>query len=85
MCAAFLLILFLPMGQPRFENAVLEGLCLTQWHAREHVIPCLLPAFVIAGAMAVYIKRHHRRGRHAHPSARGGRRDCRGGQGAGQR
>ncbi|MCQ4261509.1 hypothetical protein CXK91_02285 [Stutzerimonas stutzeri] len=55
MCAAFLLIFFLPLGQPRFENAVLEGLRLTQWYAREHVILCLLPAFVIAGAMAVYI------------------------------
>ncbi len=55
MCVAFLLIFFLPMGQPRFENAVLEGLRLTQWYAREHVILCLLPAFVIAGAMAVYI------------------------------
>lgn len=54
-CAGFLLIFFLPMGQPRFENAVLEGLRLTQWYAREHVILCLLPAFVIAGAMAVYI------------------------------
>ncbi|KRW65447.1 permease [Pseudomonas sp. TTU2014-105ASC] len=55
MCVAFLLVFFLPMGQPRFENAVLEGLRLTQWYAREHVILCLLPAFVIAGAMAVYI------------------------------
>lgn len=55
LCAGFLLIFFLPMGQPRFENAVLEGLRLTQWYAREHVILCLLPAFVIAGAMAVYI------------------------------
>lgn len=52
MSAAFLLIFFLPMGQPRFENTVLEGLRLTQWHAREHVILCLLPAFVIAAAMA---------------------------------
>ncbi len=51
-CAAFLLIFFLPMDQPRFENAVLEGLRLTLWHAREHVILCLLPAFVIAAAMA---------------------------------
>jgi hypothetical protein len=41
MCAAFLLIFFLPMGQPRFENAVLEGLRLTQWYAREHVILCV--------------------------------------------
>jgi len=55
MCALFLLIFFLPVGQPRFENAVLEGLRLTQLYAREHVILCLLPAFVIAGAMAVYI------------------------------
>ena len=55
MCVAFLLVFYLPMGQPRFENAVLEGLRLTQWYAREHVILCLLPAFVIAGAMAVYI------------------------------
>lgn len=55
MSAIFLAIFFLPMGQPRFENAVLEGLRLTQWYAREHVILCLLPAFVIAGAMAVYI------------------------------
>ena len=43
------------MGQPRFDNAVLEGLSLVRWYAREHVILCLLPAFVIAGAMAVYI------------------------------
>ena len=55
MGALFALIFFLPMGQPRFENAVLEGLHLTRWYAREHVILCLLPAFVIAGALAVYI------------------------------
>ena len=54
-CALFLLIFFLPVGQPRFDNAVLEGLSLVRWYAREHVILCLLPAFVIAGAMAVYI------------------------------
>ena len=53
MCALFALIFFLPVGQARFENAVLEGLRLTRWYAREHVILCLLPAFVIAGAMAV--------------------------------
>ena len=55
MSAIFLAIFFLPLGQPRFENAVLEGLRLTQWYAREHVILCLLPAFVIAGALAVYL------------------------------
>ena len=34
---------------------MLEAVYLTNWYAREHVILCLLPAFVIAGAMAVYI------------------------------
>jgi len=51
----FLLIYFLPAGTARFDNAVLEGIRLTHWYAREHVILCLLPAFVIAGAMATYL------------------------------
>ena len=51
----FLVIYFIPAGTARFDNAVLEAVRLTNWYAREHVILCLLPAFVIAGAMAVYI------------------------------
>lgn len=51
----FLLVYFMPVGTARFDNAILEGLYLTNWYAREHVVLCLLPAFVIAGAMAVYI------------------------------
>lgn len=51
----FLLIYFLPAGSERFDNAVLEGIRLTHWYAQEHVILCLLPAFVIAGAMATYL------------------------------
>ncbi len=51
----FLAIYFLPAGNARFDNAVLEAIRLTHWYAREHVILCLLPAFIIAGAMAVYI------------------------------
>ena len=52
---AFLAVYFMPAGTSRFDNAVLEALRLTHWYAQEHVILCLLPAFVIAGAMAVYI------------------------------
>jgi uncharacterized membrane protein YraQ (UPF0718 family) len=55
MLAAFLAIYFIPAGTARFDNAVLEAVRLTNWYAREHVILCLLPAFLIAGAMAVYI------------------------------
>ncbi|WP_207796415.1 permease [Pseudohalioglobus lutimaris] len=55
MAIAFLTIYFLPAGNRRFDNAVLEAIRLTHWYAQEHVILCLLPAFIIAGAMAVYI------------------------------
>jgi len=55
MIAAFLLIYFIPAGTERFDNAVLEAFRLTNWYAREHVILCLLPAFLIAGAMATYL------------------------------
>jgi len=51
----FLAVYFMPAGTSRFDNAVLEAFRLTHWYAQEHVILCLLPAFVIAGAMAVYI------------------------------
>ena len=53
--ATFLVIYFVPAGSERFDNAVLEAVRLTNWYAREHVILCLLPAFLIAGAMAVYL------------------------------
>ncbi len=55
MLAVFLAIYFIPAGTERFDNAVLEAIYLTKWYAREHVILCLLPAFLIAGAMAAYI------------------------------
>ncbi len=51
----FLLLFYLPVGLPRFDRAVLEGLLLTQSYAREHVILCLLPAFFIAGAIGVFL------------------------------
>ena len=53
--AVFLLVFFMPMGAARFDNAILEGLALLNWYAREHVMLCLVPAFFIAGAIAVFI------------------------------
>ena len=55
MAGLFLLAFFLPVGAPRFDNAVMEGLALFHWYAREHVVLCLVPAFFIAGAIAVYL------------------------------
>jgi len=54
--AAFLGIFFLPVGQIRFDQAILEGLHLTKWYAREHLVLCLIPAFFIAGAIAVFVR-----------------------------
>jgi len=51
----FLTFYFLPAGNARFDRAILEGLQLAKWYAREHVLLCLLPAFFIAGAIAVFI------------------------------
>jgi uncharacterized membrane protein YraQ (UPF0718 family) len=53
--AVFLLIFFMPVGVARFDNAMLEGLALLHGYAREHVMLCLVPAFFIAGAIAVFI------------------------------
>lgn len=55
MIAVFLAAFFMPVGTVRFDNAILEGLALLHWYAREHVILCLVPAFFIAGAIAVFI------------------------------
>ena len=55
MLATFLLIYFIPAGTARFDNAVMEAVRLTHWYAQEHVVLCLLPAFLIAGAMSAYI------------------------------
>jgi hypothetical protein len=57
MMGLFLLAFFLPVDVPRFDNAVLEGLALLNWYAREHVLLCLIPAFFIAGAIAVFVSR----------------------------
>ncbi len=53
--AVFLLVFFMPVGAARFDNAILEGLALLNWYAREHVMLCLVPAFFIAGAIAVFV------------------------------
>lgn len=51
----FLACFYLPVGAPRFDNAVTEAFELVKWYAREHVILCLIPAFFIAGAIGVFV------------------------------
>lgn len=53
--AVFLSFYYLPLGTGRFDNAVMEALHLAKWYAQEHVLLCLVPAFFIAGAIAVFV------------------------------
>ncbi len=54
----FLSCYLLPVGTPRFDNAVMESLHLVKWYAREHVLLCLVPAFFIAGAIGVFVSQN---------------------------
>ncbi len=53
--SAFALAFFMPLGNARFKESVMAMLDLTKWYAQEHVILCLLPAFFIAGVIAVFV------------------------------
>ncbi|MBE0536198.1 MAG: permease [Phycisphaerae bacterium] len=51
----FLGCFFIPVGNPRFDSALMESVHLVKWYAQEHVLLCLIPAFFIAGAIAVFV------------------------------
>ena len=51
----FLIFFFLPMDNARFTHSVIESLALAKWYAQAHVLLCLVPAFFIAGAVAVFV------------------------------
>jgi len=53
--AVFLACFYLPVGEARFDNSILEAFHLVKWYAREHVLLCLIPAFFIAGAISVFV------------------------------
>lgn len=59
MLCVFLAFFYLPIEwiqqSHRVKNALWEALYLARWYAQEHVLLCLVPAFFIAGAMAVFV------------------------------
>ena len=55
LAGVFVACFYLPVGRQRFDSAVLEALHMVRWYAREHVLLCLVPAFFIAGAIAVFV------------------------------
>lgn len=51
----FLAVFFLPIESATFNTAVVATFDLAKWYAQEHVILCLLPAFLIAGVISVFV------------------------------
>jgi len=51
----FLFAYLMPLSNPVFQEAIFSAFELTKWYAQEHVLLCLVPAFFIAGVIAVFI------------------------------
>jgi hypothetical protein len=51
----FLAAYWVPFNNPAVETAILEAFKMLGEYAREHVLFCLVPAFFIAGAIAIFV------------------------------
>jgi uncharacterized membrane protein YraQ (UPF0718 family) len=51
----FLGCYYIPWGNAGIRRSGLEAFMMLQEYAREHVLTCLIPAFFIAGAIAVFV------------------------------
>jgi uncharacterized membrane protein YraQ (UPF0718 family) len=51
----FAVAYFIPLGSPKVKEAIYEGFRLLQWYAREHTLPCVVPALFIAGAITTFL------------------------------
>jgi uncharacterized membrane protein YraQ (UPF0718 family) len=51
----FVAAYYVPWRHPLIRQSGLEAFMMLQEYAREHVLTCLIPAFFIAGAIAVFV------------------------------
>jgi uncharacterized membrane protein YraQ (UPF0718 family) len=51
----FLVAYFLPLSNPRIQQAIQESFRLLQWYARNHTLACIVPALFIAGAIITFL------------------------------
>lgn len=54
----FLFAYFLPVEDAMFSSAIIAAFDLVKWYAQEHVLLCLIPAFFIAGVIAVFVSQN---------------------------
>ncbi len=55
MVLAFVVAYFIPLDAFRVELGIMEAFFMLQEYAREHVLLCLVPAFFIAGGIAIFV------------------------------
>ncbi len=51
----FVVAYFLPLGNPKVQEAIQEAFRLLQWYARNHTLACVVPALFIAGAIMTFL------------------------------
>ena len=51
----FLAFYFIPLQNPKVQNAILEAFRLLQWYAIHHTLACVVPAMFIAGAISTFL------------------------------
>jgi hypothetical protein len=56
LAAIFGLMYILPVSHPVFQKSLMHAVWLLHDYATKHVLLCLVPAFFIAGAIAVFLK-----------------------------
>ncbi len=49
----FLVVYFLPLGNVKVENAILEAFRLLQWYAIHHTLACVVPALSLLSLLVV--------------------------------
>lgn len=53
----FLAAFFIPFSRLNVQNALIEAFLMVQEYARQHILLCLIPAFFIAGAISVFVRK----------------------------
>lgn len=54
----FLCAYYMPIDNESFSTAIIAAFDLAKWYAQEHVLLCLVPAFFIAGVIAVFVSQN---------------------------
>ena len=56
--AVFLAAFYIPISNPKLQQAIIESFYMVKEYAQVHVLFCLIPAFFIAGAIANFISKN---------------------------